>query len=59
MNYASLEQDPIASFGEENVERIRRARDAYDPDQLWARLRLGGFKIPARAGDDRQCKEEL
>lgn len=46
MNYAWAEQNPIASYGKENVEFLRRVQEKYDPDGVWETLVKGGFKIP-------------
>ncbi|CAJ0544039.1 Ff.00g040520.m01.CDS01 [Fusarium sp. VM40] len=38
-------QDPFASFPLENVQRLRKIRDAYDPERIFVSLNWGGFKI--------------
>lgn len=45
MNYADPSQDVLASYGPENVSRMRQAAAKYDPDQIFQRLCPGGFKI--------------
>ncbi|PVH79582.1 FAD-binding domain-containing protein [Cadophora sp. DSE1049] len=53
LNYASEFQDPISSYGEVNVQKLRAASRKYDPDQVFQKLVPGGFKIPGgRGGDD-------
>jgi hypothetical protein len=47
LNYAWDKQDPIASYGEENVELLRCMQQEYDPTRVWERLVKGGFKIPS------------
>jgi hypothetical protein len=47
LNYADASQDPLASYGTENVEKLRSVAAKYDPDQVFQRLCPGGFKIPA------------
>ncbi|KAJ8121487.1 hypothetical protein ONZ43_g2069 [Nemania bipapillata] len=46
LNYASRDQDPIASYGQESIERIRAAAAKYDPQGVFQKLRMSGFKIP-------------
>lgn len=50
MNYARPGADPIAMYGEENIEKIRKVQEKYDPDGVWTRLVKGGFKVPPRKG---------
>jgi hypothetical protein len=40
-------QDSHATYGEENIARMRAARDAYDPDLTFTTLNWGGFKLSA------------
>lgn len=46
LNYASSDQDPIASYGEENVQRLRSIAQAVDPEGVFRTQVPGGFKIP-------------
>jgi hypothetical protein len=46
MNDASYDQTVIASYGTENVERMRDIQRKYDPDQVFQKLVPGGFKLP-------------
>ncbi|KAI1758236.1 FAD binding domain-containing protein [Xylaria castorea] len=46
LNYAYSDQDPIASYGQESVEQIRAAAEKYDPQGIFQKLRMSGFKIP-------------
>ncbi|KAI0097316.1 FAD binding domain-containing protein [Nemania sp. FL0031] len=46
LNYANGDQDPIASYGLESVERMRAVAMKYDPQGVFQRLRRSGFKIP-------------
>jgi len=47
LNYSHPSQDVLASYGPENVQRIREAAAKYDPDRVFQRLCPGGFKISA------------
>ncbi|KAJ5731880.1 hypothetical protein N7493_003361 [Penicillium malachiteum] len=38
-------QDPFLGFPQENVERMREIRTAYDLDGVFSRLSWGGFKL--------------
>ena len=45
LNYALQSQDPIASYGEESVARLRAVSSRYDPQGVFQRLCPGGFKL--------------
>lgn len=45
LNYADGYQDPLASYGAENVAKIRAAASKYDPKQSFQTRVPGGFKI--------------
>jgi uncharacterized protein YqjF (DUF2071 family) len=49
MNYADAYQDPLASYGSDNVEKIRAAARKVDPQGIFQTKAPGGFKI-SRAG---------
>lgn len=46
LNYASGDQDPITSYGQESVKKIKAAAAKYDPHGVFQKLRMSGFKIP-------------
>ncbi|KAL4802130.1 putative oxidoreductase [Aspergillus unguis] len=46
MNYAAEYQDPIASYGKESVEFLKKVRREYDPHGVFHKDVPGGFKIP-------------
>ncbi|KAI1267907.1 FAD-binding domain-containing protein [Xylariaceae sp. FL1019] len=46
MNYADSSQDPIATYGEGNVQFMRDVAAKYDPSGVFQTLVSGGFKIP-------------
>ncbi|RFU26415.1 hypothetical protein B7463_g9924, partial [Scytalidium lignicola] len=46
LNYADPSQDPIGSYGENNVRHLRRMSKKYDPRGVFQKLVPGGFKIP-------------
>ncbi|KAK7697635.1 hypothetical protein SLS64_013374 [Diaporthe eres] len=48
LNYASPDQDPLASVGPENIASLQAASAKYDPHGVFQRLRTSGFKIPQR-----------
>ncbi|KAL9597728.1 MAG: hypothetical protein Q9179_004166 [Wetmoreana sp. 5 TL-2023] len=45
LNYANQDQDPIGSYGEGNVEKLRAASRKFDPNGLFQRSVPGGFKL--------------
>jgi hypothetical protein len=45
MNYADTSQQPLATYGAENVQKIRKAAAKYDPGEVFQKLCPGGFKI--------------
>jgi hypothetical protein len=47
LNYADLTQDPIASFGDSAIEKMKTVSARYDPDGVFQTLRGSGFKLPA------------
>ncbi|CAG9998328.1 unnamed protein product [Clonostachys byssicola] len=45
MNYAFSHQDPLASYGEENREKLAQASKKYDPEGVFQKGITGGFKL--------------
>ena len=45
LDYADITQDPLASYGAENVKKMRAAAKKYDPQGVFQNLVPGGFKI--------------
>lgn len=45
LNYADSYQDPLSSYGAENVAKIRAAANKYDPKGVFQTRAPGGFKI--------------
>lgn len=45
LDYAYDNQDPLASYGAENVEKMKAAAAKYDPSEVFQHLVPGGFKI--------------
>ena len=45
LNYSHSSQDPLSSYGPENVAKIREVAANYDPQGVFAHLCSGGFKI--------------
>ncbi|EUC40011.1 hypothetical protein COCMIDRAFT_41583 [Bipolaris oryzae ATCC 44560] len=45
MNYAALNQDPIKSYGKDNIEFLKRVQAMYDPDRVFTVLVPGGHKL--------------
>ncbi|KAG6988964.1 hypothetical protein G7Y79_00067g095790 [Physcia stellaris] len=49
-NYASLDQDVFAGYGEANKQRLIETSKKYDPDQVFQRLQPGYFKLNGKNG---------
>jgi hypothetical protein len=45
LNYCDGSQDPVGSYGEENVRKMREAAAKYDPTGVFQTRVPGGFKI--------------
>ncbi|KAJ7068998.1 hypothetical protein B0H15DRAFT_138774 [Mycena belliarum] len=45
MNYASGQQDVMGGIGAENLQRMRRAKTLYDPENQFGKYWKGGFKL--------------
>ena len=45
MNYATLDQDVFAGYGEESHERLKRVQEKYDPEGVFKSLQPGYFKL--------------
>ncbi|KAK5054026.1 hypothetical protein LTR84_001988 [Exophiala bonariae] len=45
MNYADLSQNPLGSYGADNVAFIKKVANQYDPKGFWQQRAPGGFKI--------------
>ncbi|KAF5009450.1 hypothetical protein FDECE_4333 [Fusarium decemcellulare] len=50
LNYADYTQDPLASYGAENVEFIRKVAEKYDPTGVFQTRLPAGFKITKTGG---------
>ena len=44
-NDATFSQNPMESFGSENLEKLRAVSLKYDRDQVFQKLQNGGFKL--------------
>ncbi|KAH9886126.1 hypothetical protein F4778DRAFT_759092 [Xylariomycetidae sp. FL2044] len=45
LNYADQTQDVLGSYGTENLEFMRSVARKYDPDEVFQKLCVGGFKL--------------
>ncbi|KAL1850825.1 hypothetical protein Plec18170_006661 [Paecilomyces lecythidis] len=45
LNYADPSQNPLRSYGEENLAEIRRVAEKYDPEHVFQEQVPGGFKV--------------
>jgi hypothetical protein len=44
-NYASRDQNPLASYGDENVEKLQVIARKYDPARVFQTLQNGGWLL--------------
>ncbi|OOG00783.1 hypothetical protein ASPCADRAFT_511678 [Aspergillus carbonarius ITEM 5010] len=44
-NYAARDQDPLASYGDENVRRLKEVARKYDPEGVFQELQNGGWLL--------------
>ncbi|KAJ0114775.1 hypothetical protein J7T55_004516 [Diaporthe amygdali] len=49
LNYAGPDQNPIATYGAENVQRLRAIRSRADPGELFTEQVPGGHKVPGES----------
>lgn len=49
-NYSSRDQDPLASYGAENVRKLKDIAIKYDPDRVFQELQNGGWLISRTHG---------
>ena len=45
MNDASRDQNPLASYGETNLQRLKEIAAKYDPEQLFQTVQNNGFLL--------------
>jgi hypothetical protein len=48
-NYASRDQDPLASYGRENLGKLKDIAKKYDPEAVFQTLQNGGWLL-SKAG---------
>lgn len=46
INDAQGYQNVFGSYGKKELERLKKIRNKYDPQRLWKKGLVGGFKIP-------------
>lgn len=45
LNYSDISQDPLSTYGEENVTQMREVAVKHDPTGVFQNRVPGGFKI--------------
>lgn len=45
LDYADKTQDPLASYGSDNIAKMKAVAKKYDPSGVFQDLVPGGFKI--------------
>lgn len=45
LNYADKSQDPLSTYGIDNIRFMKEVAAKYDPDRVFQNLCPGGFKI--------------
>ncbi|KAI6823919.1 hypothetical protein KC332_g8796 [Hortaea werneckii] len=59
LDYADADQDPLGSYGEENVRKMKAAAKKHDPQEVFQKLQLGGFKLSKVAEPDERGHDDL
>ncbi|KAI6876293.1 hypothetical protein KC338_g357 [Hortaea werneckii] len=59
LDYADADQDPLGSYGEENVRKMKVAAKKYDPKGVFQKLQPGGFKLSKVAEPDERGHDDL
>ncbi|GKZ16881.1 hypothetical protein AbraIFM66951_006374 [Aspergillus brasiliensis] len=54
-NYASRDQDPLSSYGAENIARLKSIAAKYDPEGVFQKLQNGGWLL-SKVGSQRSAK---
>jgi hypothetical protein len=44
-NYSSRDQNPLASYGEKNLQKLKEIALKYDPEAVFQRLQNGGWLV--------------
>ena len=44
-NYAAEEQEVLEGYGEDNLKRLRRIGEEWEPEIVWQRFQPGYFKL--------------
>lgn len=47
LDYAGKDQDPLHSYGSNNLSKLRKVAEQYDPNGVFQKLVPGGFKLAA------------
>ena len=47
LNYAEPDQNPIATYGDQNVYRLKAVQNRVDPSGLFTKQVPGGHKLPS------------
>ena len=50
LNYCGDGQKPLQSYGEEGLKFLRTVSNIYDPDGMFQKQCIGGFKLDADSG---------
>lgn len=45
LNYSDISDDPLATYGDDNVKQMREVANKYDPTGIFQTRVPGGFKI--------------
>ncbi|KAK2764444.1 hypothetical protein FQN54_009138 [Arachnomyces sp. PD_36] len=45
LDYADSTQNPLRGYGEENLQKLKRVSEKYDPDGVFQTAVPGGFKV--------------
>jgi hypothetical protein len=55
LNYCDISQDPLSTYGEDNIKQMQEVAIKYDPTGVFQRRVPGGFKI-SKVKLEKQCE---
>lgn len=57
LNYAGVSQNPLGSYGPDNIAFMKDVAKRYDPDGFWQQRVPGGFKLTRVDADVQEASD--